>query len=99
MQASYGRGRVEENHARAGNFGARRRYQAMGRLQDVRVLDYLENAARCEQRSAAATDHTVRVTFAQAARCWHDLARCWREILREQFVLDGGAEREQTARR
>jgi hypothetical protein len=71
----------------------------MGRVQDVRVRDCLENAALCEQRSAAATDHTAKVTFAEAARCWHDLARCWRETLGEQLPLDGDAEWEQTARR
>jgi len=44
-------------------------------MNPPRVQHCLDGAAYCDQRAAAATDPTARVTFTEAATCWRELAK------------------------
>jgi hypothetical protein len=48
-----------------------------------RVQECLDAAAHCELRAESAIDPAAKATFAEAARCWHELAPCWRELQKQ----------------
>jgi len=52
----------------------------MGEDNQQRMQDCLIRATRCEERAGSAKDPQVRETFAEAARCWRDMAVCWDEL-------------------
>jgi hypothetical protein len=45
-----------------------------------RVQEYIQNASYCQRKAAAATDHDVRLAFAQAAQRWRELSEANQEI-------------------